>query len=385
MAIKDLQVGVVGASIAGLMAAHALAQRGARVELFERSLHLGERGSGVMLESRVASSIGGLCSRAYSQRLVLGSQLQACWSRPLSKMACSWGELYRCLRARVPDSAIHAGLAVLDCSRDGEICFSDGSRRQFEVVVGADGLGSTVRGCMGQDFQPTYCGYVAMRGMIEADRLPGSARDLWQAARNGSLLNLYGRRTHAIVYAPPGASNSLINWMWYCNVNDLEALFTDAQGQLHRWSLPPDHVRPELRRSLLEQARAALPGPMVDMMEATEGPYLQAICQGVPELFGAGKIALVGDAAHVSPPHLGAATSIAYQDIHTLVDALCSGQSLHDWGQQRRQAVLSDVQIAYALGQALQFGDYAWDDWESRDFEEWWETMTEGQRLYFDR
>lgn len=384
MSLENLRVGVVGASIAGLMTAHALSRRGASVDLFERSTHLAERGSGVMLEARVAASIGGLCSRAYSRRQVLGSRLQPLWSRSLTKMACSWADLYRSLRARVPDSAIHAGQAVASCTQDGVLQLADGSQHGFDLIIGADGLGSTVRGCMGQDFQPTYCGYVALRGMLEVDQLPASARHLWHAVSTGSLLNHYARGCHAVIYAPPGATTTLVNWMWYCNVEDPEALFTDPDGQRHRWSLPPDRVSSQLRDQLIAQARAELAGPVVDMLEATSSPYLQAIYHGMPDHFSAGRIALVGDAAHVSPPHLGAATSIAYHDIQTLVDALEAGQPLHEWGRQRRQVVQTDLDMAFQLGQTLQHHPHPWDQWREADFDDWWAELTEGKTFYFD-
>ncbi|MBN9415318.1 hypothetical protein ABS71_04100 [bacterium SCN 62-11] len=368
----DLEVGIVGASIAGLTAAHALARQGARVHLFERSLHLAERGgSGIMLDAEVACSIAGLATRTHGLRRVLGSRMQTLWTRPLRKMATSWGELYRCLRSRVEDAWIHNGCTVTACECDGSLHFEDGSHRRFDLVVGADGLGSTVRACLAPHFQPEYCGYVAIRGMCESSDWPA----------HGEVVNLYGRHCHAVLYAPAGP---MLNWMCYCNATEAGDLLTDAQGMRHRWSLPPDAVSPDLRKRLLELVDSHMPEAFSRLVRATSGIYLQAIYQGLPDTFVSGRVALIGDAAHVSPPHLGAATSIAYQDVESLCQALGRGDSLQSWGEKRREVVRGEIEVAHRLGQEIQAREHNWDDWDEPRFEAWWQEITGGRQLYFD-
>jgi len=372
--LQDLHIGIVGASIAGLLSAQALARQGARVQLFERSLHLAERGgSGIMLDAEVAASIGGLATRTHSLRRVLGSQLQTLWTRPVRKMASSWGELYRCLRTHVDERHISNGVTVTDCQADGTLSFEQGPEQRFDLVIGADGLGSTVRSCLGQSFEPSYCGYLAIRGMSEAGE--------WTAPFAGELLNVYGRSCHGVLYAPAG---SLLNWMCYCNVADPTRLLTDAQGVQHRWSLPPHEMTPDLRRQLVELVSPRMPAAFVELVKQTPGIYLQAIYYGMPETFVRGRVALVGDAAHVSPPHLGAATSLAYADVDSLARALSQGESLQSWGEKRHLAVRAELDIAYRLGQELQNHPHDWDDWDAGRFEAWWQEITGGRQLYFE-
>ena len=370
--LRDLEVGIVGASIAGLAAAHGLASRGARVHLFERSLHLAERGgSGIMLDTEVAGAIGGLATRTHVVRRILGGQLQTLWTRPVRKLATSWGELYRCLRARVAEDLVQSGCLVRGCTLDGRLFFEDSGERRFDLVIGADGLGSTVRESFQPGFQPAYCGYVAIRGMCKSERWPAS----------GELLNVYGRGCHAVLYHPAG---TLLNWMCYCNVPDPAGLMVDERGLSHRWSLPPDAVSPQLKRRLVEMVRERMPSEMVRLVEETPGIYVQSIYHGIPDHFAGGRIALVGDAAHVSPPHLGAATSTACEDVDSLCQALCRGEGLEDWGRRRREEVRATVETAHELGQQLQFGDHDWNHWTEANFESWWSTVTGGLPLYFD-
>lgn len=370
--LRDLRVGIVGASIAGLTAAHALAVRGARVQLFERSLHLAERGgSGIMLDAEVAGAIGGLATRSHVLRRVLGARLQTLWRRPLRKQATTWGELYRCLRLRVPDELIHNGCSVKACQLDGTLILQDGSEQVFDLIVGADGLGSTVRQSLQPDFEPQYCGYVAIRGMCVSDRWPA----------RGEVVNVYGRNCHAVLYHPAGP---LLNWMCYCNAPDPSELMVDSQGVRHRWSLPPDEVSRDLRDRLVELVKPHLPEEVVGLVSDTPGIYLQAIYHGLPQSFGQGKVALVGDAAHVSPPHLGSATSIAYADVESLAKALGQGEPMEKWGRDRREEVMAQIEIAYTLGQQLQTGGRDWDNWEEERFDCWWREVTGGKPLYFD-
>ena len=51
------------------------------------------------------------------------------------------------LREAVPDAAVHLGRRCVGVAQDGgvELAFEDGSRARSDVLVGADGIRSTVR------------------------------------------------------------------------------------------------------------------------------------------------------------------------------------------------------------------------------------------------
>ena len=94
--------------------------------------------------------------------------------------------------------------------------FADGSGRSFDLLVGADGIRSTVRGLLFPDLSPTYAGYVGWRGTLSERDLPTRAREELR-----DLLTYHvGDRTHVLSYEIPAPGGGSMNWVWYRNVPD---------------------------------------------------------------------------------------------------------------------------------------------------------------------
>ena len=173
--LRGLRVGIVGGSVGGLAAARFLSERGAQVHVFERSPRtLADRGAGVAMDPGVASLLGLLHGRLVQGRVVIGRSGKVLWRRNLAKFMTSWSEIYRALQEQIPESCVHAGRRAVGCE-DREaptLTFEDGATESFDLVVGADGLGSMVRRTVDPDFEPRYCGYVAIRGFYPQSAFP---------------------------------------------------------------------------------------------------------------------------------------------------------------------------------------------------------------------
>jgi salicylate hydroxylase len=186
-------VGVVGAGIGGLSAALSLLRAGFDVHVFEQAPALGEVGAGVQVSpnaSRVLHRMGladdlartGVRPVALHQRrwqdgrtllrTPLAESLESAFGFPYYQMHRA--DLLAALAAAVPAERIHLGhrlVALTDDGRQVEAEFASGTRRRFDVLVGADGIHSTVRHLLFGADRPRFTGCVAYRGLVPADRL----------------------------------------------------------------------------------------------------------------------------------------------------------------------------------------------------------------------
>jgi len=93
---------------------------------------------------------------------------------PVCAVTSAWSRIWRPLRQAWPDERYASGKTLVWIERNDEqvsAVFDDGSRVDGDLLVGADGLHSTVRAQYLPELAPRYAGYVAWRGVVEADAL----------------------------------------------------------------------------------------------------------------------------------------------------------------------------------------------------------------------
>src|SRR5690606_7992045 len=94
---------------------------------------------------------------------------------PRPRILSSWGRLYRALKDAFPAEDYHFGKSLQSFTDDGSAVaarFEDGTRAHGELLIGADGIRSTVRAQILPQAQPQYAGYVAWRGLVPEAALP---------------------------------------------------------------------------------------------------------------------------------------------------------------------------------------------------------------------
>ncbi|MGH1569546.1 FAD binding domain-containing protein [Methylobacterium sp. P31] len=331
---------IVGGSMAGLFCALLLRKSGWDVDVFERiGSELSGRGAGIVTHDelfeilqragidRETATVG----VSVEGRRVFGPDGSIIGVLPLPQILTSWGHLYGLLRAALPEPSYHHGrtLTRIEERADTVVAhFQDGSSAEGDLLIGADGIFSTVRALLAPDVMPSYVGYIAWRGLVDAADLSAETRDAlldhfsfalppgeqmlgYPVAGAGEAMERERRRFNFVWYRPAAADGAL------------RTLLTDVDGTTHTLSIPPHRIRPEVTAALRSDAHRLLSPQFAEVVEKTAQPFIQAIQDlEAPRMVLGRRIAILGDAAFVARPHVGMGVTKAAADAQALVDAL---------------------------------------------------------------
>ena len=326
---------IIGGSLGGLFAANLLHDLGWDVHVYERVPDdLASRGAGIGTHDELLSVLGKL-GIAMEERL--GAQVgdrvcldregntvhRAAWGHIMS----GWANVYRPLKGRFPAARYHFGKSLEELDQRGsEVVarFSDGSQARGDLLIGADGLRSAVRGQLFQGLEPAYAGYVAWRALVDEHALPAALRHrlgniYWFGLPPGEMIVAYPVPARD---SAPGHRDW--NIVWYRPIVGDQALrdmCTDATGRHHGPAIPPPLVRPEVIAALKRDARALLAPLIAELLERSQ-PFFQAIFDVESPRLAVGRVCLLGDAAFVARPHVGMGVTKA------ALDALCLYRSI---------------------------------------------------------
>ncbi len=101
-------------------------------------------------------------------------------------------------------------------------------------------------------------------------------------------------------------------------------LLTDESGRTHVLSIPPPLIARDVIAEMREAAARVLAPQFTEMLSLCAQPFLQPIYDlEVPQM-AFGRVAILGDAAFVARPHIGAGVAKAADDAMALADALDS-------------------------------------------------------------
>ncbi len=174
---------VVGAGVAGLACAAALAEAGWEVRLLEREARPRAEGAGLTLWPNAVRALRELglervlagCAEEIREGVTLRPSGEVIARAPLERIAARFGplvalhrrELIEALAAACPVAVEPA--AGVSCE-EGRLC-SAGEALEADLVVGADGIGSAVRDLVAPGTAPRPAGYSAWRGISQTGAL----------------------------------------------------------------------------------------------------------------------------------------------------------------------------------------------------------------------
>jgi len=328
---------VIGGSMSGLLCGLLLRRAGWRVDIFERvGDELSGRGAGIVAQQELIArlrglglSTGGLGVEITTRRIFdAGGHVTQAMECP--QVLTAWERVYRLLRDAFPPAHYHRGrgLASFEENADGVVArFSDGESIDAELLVGADGIRSTVRQQALPDVAPLYAGYAAWRALIAETAIPPDVhRDLFEFMSFGLPPG-----EQFLCYPVAGPDNDLragkrrFNVVWYRPADEatkLQWLLTDESGHAHSISIPPPLIRREAVTQMRADAERLLAPQFRRIVREIEEPILQPIYDLVSPRMAFGRVAILGDAAFVARPHVAAGVSKAADDAAAIAAAL---------------------------------------------------------------
>jgi salicylate hydroxylase len=319
------KIAIAGAGIGGLATACCLLKAGYDVELFEQAAELSEIGAGIQLSANamhvledlgLGEAIAGFSvrPRAYVFRLhdtgevigqfPLAEEHEAMHGAPYNQLHRA--DLHNLLVAKVQSlksSVIRLNRRVTSFRESGDhvqIEFSDGSHASADVLIGADGVKSTVRAQIAGAGRASYTGDAAWRLIVPAVRLPanlmGPVMSVWMGPgrhavcyylRGGSLLNFVGLVETDEVSEESWTAKHPWETLkadfdgWH---NDIQTVIDSADRHMcYRWSL---YYRPPIAK------------------------------------WSTRRVTMVGDAVHATLPYLAQGAAMAIEDAAVLTRAL---------------------------------------------------------------
>lgn len=327
-----MRVAIVGFGIGGGGLAVALARDGHHVTVFEQTASLGPVGAGFLLQpsgQAALASFGLLEPIAAAAWPIRAFHAESATARTLTllrydrrdpdsfALGVARGRLFTTLMAAAVAAGVRVvtGARIVDAreTRDSvtPIDALGAERGAFDVLVGADGMRSALRRRVDPGSRLFLSPHAALWGLGQFDgQCPHRLRQ--QARGTGVLAGLLpvGEREMAC--------------FWGVRVTDVPAL--EAEG------FP----------ALVERMEAVFPEARCVLEDIGGFDHLAVARYGHATLARryTGRIVLIGDAAHPSPPHLGQGANLALLDAVALAEALRRERRPSDafayWDRRRR-------------------------------------------------
>jgi salicylate hydroxylase len=328
---------VIGGGIGGLAVATALARHGIAVTLLEQAPEITEVGAGLQISPNGLAVLralglddGLLRSGAVPARAVVLADYRKPGDVARLDLTRLTGQRYLFLHradliaalacaARQANVSLELGARVTRVV-PGDLpvaVMQDGSEQRAELIVCADGLHSVGRAALQPELAPVFTGQVAWRGLVPVRDPAPEARVTMAPGR------------HIVSY--PIRDGALMNFV--------------AVQERKEWAEEGWHHSDDPRN--LRAAFDDLRGPARDVLDrVTEVRLWGLFRHPVADVWQAGGVALLGDAAHPTLPFLAQGANLALEDAWVLAATIARGDGLAAYEHRRKPRAIRVVGAA---------------------------------------
>ncbi|GAA3840905.1 MULTISPECIES: FAD-dependent monooxygenase [Streptomyces] len=314
------KIAILGGGIGGLAAAAFLRDQGFESDVYEQAAALTEVGAGLVIAPNAARLLRrlGVLDRFIKRavRMEIGWEFRrwengAVLSAENLEEGCVrlYGEhtytahradLLEALRSAVPEHSIHLGKRCVSVEFEDDravLHFEDGETVRPDILIGADGVHSRVRGAIVGPTQARESGICAFRALVPAEQAPDFARRRAQTLWIGPDHHLVhypvsGEEYVNLVAFAPAGTNSVESWTATATLSELLDEFAGWDPRL------------------------------VELITAADTPGRWALLDREPlDRWNRGNATLLGDAAHPMFPFFAQGAAQAIEDGAVL--ALC--------------------------------------------------------------
>jgi salicylate hydroxylase len=309
-------VAIIGGGLGGLATAQALATFGISAEVFETAPALGEIGAAVGTSPQAykalqaiglgekIAAIGDRFQGLYTRNMQTGEFLEFRDPKDIEERfgAPSYtfhrADLLDVLADGIDPKSIHLGHRLTGIEeRDSSVSlkFANGATAEADIVIGADGVRSTIRQALYGDDHPSYTGQMAWRALLKASGVPPEILE-----PNGRI-QWMGSGCHFIAY--------------YIRHKEVVNIVTQQDTEEwvdEGWSSAGDP----------DEMRASFPNPeprLATLLNLiTDCSKWGLFTRPLTGNWGRGRIQLIGDAAHAMLPNIGQGACQAFEDAYIL-------------------------------------------------------------------
>lgn len=344
-----MKVAVIGGGIGGLITTLALQNRGIDVELFESSREFRAAGAGIWMSPnsiKIMEKLNIAEEFKNSSIEMKFVQIQSNDEKPISTIdlnkikkthnhsihAVKRQTLHDLIASKIDPNRIYTDKKLIDIKRSKDWVrahFSDGTTGEFDALIGADGLHSTVRQILAPDIKPRATRQMCWYGLSDATidpELHSMTTEIWSGKIRFGFAGVDG------------------NQVYFFAVERIQNENQESIADKKAYLMKIFENGPGIIQTILE-------GSKNDSIIQTELKDLKPF-----QKIAYGNIALVGDAGHATTPNLGQGAAQAIESGYMIAELLSQyapQEAIAKYELFRKE------RIKFIVGKSWNLGQYA--------------------------